>query len=472
MNTSCVYHLPMPFKRRPLVCLMLSTLAVVACRSGDDLDAAPNQVRPADNFGVGASDRPRENTRLIEAIRSKQPGEETRANDTREPIITGPLENIADDPDDVNREERRREEDGLPDPPSEAGDPAAFDDEDPQADLPPASGPPQTIGGMLGQVNGRAIYADQVLRPLEPMLRAHAESDPPGEFRKVVRASVRLRLRELVENALLLGEAERDLTASERLGLAELTRREREELIRRYGSNSLAVAEAEILRREGRTLDDAVRQWREGKTVGTYVGRKIRPRINVTRADIERYYREHPGEFNPPPTRVVRLIVATSPEDRDAAATALAEGQGFEEVASSTLNSYNRDAAGLWNAGEPSVVTFNPPVDAAIAEVDAGEWAGPVEDEEGRWWFVRVEQLERGESVSLRDAHVAIERKLSADQFRAMEGRFRARLLQEGSFTSLEAMERGAIEVALARFAPGAEGEAGGEDEDGDDEES
>src|SRR5690606_31306012 len=95
---------------------------------------------------------------------------------------------------------------------------------EPQAVSPTTSGrfappAPLTADAMVGQVNGRAIYASQVLAPIAPQLRSLGQSVSRAEFRRQADNLIRGELLRIITDALILGEAERDLTQQEHYGL-------------------------------------------------------------------------------------------------------------------------------------------------------------------------------------------------------------------------------------------------------------
>src|SRR5699024_10537599 len=85
--------------------------------------------------------------------------------------------------------------------------------------LPPASGPAYPVDGMIGQVNGQAIYADAVLKPISAQLKALSKRVSPSEFIKRAKQLIENRLRQIVADNLILGQAMRDLDSNQKKAL-------------------------------------------------------------------------------------------------------------------------------------------------------------------------------------------------------------------------------------------------------------
>ena len=82
-----------------------------------------------------------------------------------------------------------------------------------------APGESVIVDSLIGQVNGRPIYADEVLGPIVDQLNAEYASLPWREFQGVLIRLVRTQLQELILNELYLSEARAGLSADEQTGL-------------------------------------------------------------------------------------------------------------------------------------------------------------------------------------------------------------------------------------------------------------
>ncbi len=311
------------------------------------------------------------------------------------------------------------------------------------------------LDGMVGQVNGRAIYARTIfIDQVNDQLTQIGIQHPGMAFRSPAVNAIALRVNEVVQNALLLGEAERDLDEREQQGLAFMVAEHRQELLRLYGRGSAAVAERALQEKRGIGLDEALEEYRSNLLVQRYLRFKLIPLINVTRRDIERYYQDHPLEFNPPPKRVLRLINTRDPEAAQQIAAALStRSRTFEDLASSDLNSF-KPAEG----GKMEIVGQSPlasePLNKVIAVLPAGQYAGPISDGDTTW-FVSVESIDQPPAQSLKDAQLKIEQLLREQQFRILSQRFRQKVMDQGSYTPPELMTMRLYAIAEARYNTG-----------------
>ena len=110
---------------------------------------------------------------------------------------------------------------------------------------------------------------------------------------------------------------------------------------------------------------------------------------DVSWAEIERYYAEHPGDFARPPRVRLRQILA---QDRAAADLALAEleaGVGFAEVARLRSIGPRAPAGGL--QGELAREDLPPALAEIVFELGEGEWSELLEADYG----FRIFQVER-----------------------------------------------------------------------------
>ncbi len=310
---------------------------------------------------------------------------------------------------------------------------------------------PLSVDGMVGQINGLPVFADDVLADLEPALLALGQRESERGFRAAARPQIDEMLRGQLVGALILAEAERALTDNEWNGVRFLVNKKRQELLRQHGQGSIAVTERSLRELTGRSLEETLDRHREAIVTRTYIDRNLRARVNVSRRDIERYYREHPEQFDPPATRDLRLIVADNADHAAQVKSALRGGQPFDEVASGP---FNQLAGGGTMTGIAGDEPFGRPVvDEVVAVLDEGQWRGPLDTGDGRFWFVQAQRVERGETLTFEQAQGIIERALQEQQFAMLTDQFRKDLLEAGNYTRPEQMVNALLEIAVNRYA-------------------
>lgn len=338
-----------------------------------------------------------------------------------------------------------------PQPVVTRADPAepAFAGEPVVAEPDPAARP---VAGLVGQVAGQPIYAHRVLEGLEEQLTSLGRQSPTA-FRRQARELILGRIQGLVQDRLYLNEAKGSLTPGERANLDRFVDLQRQELVRRHGRGSAALADQTLRATTGRTLQETLRDDRDLLIVGTYRSRAIEPLVNVTRRDVDRYYRDRADEFNPPDRRTVRLIYTTREQDSAEIARRLAAGEDFARVAGDPLNQNPRADATMSVAGEDA---FGDALAPALAALDEGGWTGPVrEPVRGRDYFVYLEKLERGERRSLEDAQLEIERLLRDQQRERLARQSFDKLRRNASVTEEQRMADAVLDIAESRYAAG-----------------
>ncbi|GAB4187153.1 MAG: hypothetical protein Kow00105_01760 [Phycisphaeraceae bacterium] len=319
--------------------------------------------------------------------------------------------------------------------------------------IPLASAKAYSVDGMVGQVNGRAIYARDVFdETLSQTLANWGRELPRDEFRKRAAQRIAQRLNAMVTDALIYGEAQRDLSDQERQGLTVAVTRYREQLLRKYGQGSPALAEANLLKETGLTLDQTLERWKQAMVVQRYMRQKLRPKINVTRRDIKRYYQDHYDEFNPPASRTVRVIQTASEEDASAIQQRLEQGTPFAEAAKDPRNIFRPDDAGLIGDMAGDQLFADPTVNQTTLDLQPGQHAGPIRVGD-RFWFVCVENVQQAESRPLMDVQNEIYNILYEQQLREHSERYRQELFKKGSYNPIDQMTLRLLEIAMDRYA-------------------
>ncbi|MEM9882864.1 MAG: peptidylprolyl isomerase [Planctomycetota bacterium] len=327
--------------------------------------------------------------------------------------------------------------------------PAAAGSAEPAAD---ADATP--VEAMVGQIAGRPIYAHHVLEGMEQQLATLGRRLPARAFREQATALIFEQVRGLVRDALIRDEADRALTPQQRFQLDFFVDYQREELLRKYGRGSRALAERAILEETGVSFAQNLRDLRTQAVISTYLDQNLRPLIDVNRRDIERYYRDNAETFNPPAKRALRLIYVGNDEDAAWFRQRLDAGEPFVSLMLDDRNLNPNRTTALEVEGDGTM--FGPTIDPAVMDLEEGQWAGPLANpERGQRWFVFVESLDRPAGRSLFEAQVEIERALRIRRERELQIELGERLRENASFTDEMRMTEAVVEIAAARYAGG-----------------
>jgi hypothetical protein len=310
-----------------------------------------------------------------------------------------------------------------------------------------------TMDAMVGQVNGRAIYANAVFEPIEAQLAALGRTLPPSIFKQRATDLIVGQLQTIVTNALILGEAERDLSRQEQYGLVSMLKARREELLRRMGEGSAVKADEYSLRTTGKSIDQQVDEYRQQVLVGRYIGNRVRPRINVTRKDIERYYDTHHARYNPAAQRTLRVIMTNDPANADHIDKMLASGKTFEEVARQPMNLHRSSNGGMWPSKVEGDKLFSAQkLNDAMVALKAGEHTQRIEADR-RFWWIKLETFEQPKGRSLEEVQLEIRQILEDQQRDALGMEFRRKLLTEGSYNPIDQMTGKLVDIAMSRYS-------------------
>lgn len=333
-----------------------------------------------------------------------------------------------------------------------------------------------TVNAMIGQINGRPIYASTVLEPLEGQIRAWGSTLSPRDFRSATNKLIGDRLYQIVFDQLFLGEAERNLSEEERFGLKVNLRMNREELVRRWGAGSAPQADEEMRKKTGKGLEETLNTIKQTILIRKYQDDVIMPRITVSRRDVERFYYDPVNyeKFNPKPGRKIRIIrVATGAQASDIDRQ-LSEGKPFTEVAAARFNQYNREGGGLMTITDEKEKTIDfiqgdkvfgiEPLNEALVKLKAGQTSPRITTGTGKdelHWWLHVEQVNEGKQLSMRDAQLLIEQQIRGKQYQILEQRYRKKLFEDAGYSlesrvdnPLAEMGRALVEVAVNVYGP------------------
>ncbi len=200
--------------------------------------------------------------------------------------------------------------------------------------VPEQPGHPVIVDSLVGHVNGRPIFADEFLEPIEDHLMRVAEQKRGPELEMEFMRIINEWLREVVQNELILAEAQASLSEQEQLGLFAWLRRTYEEEIRKGGGTRSGAQSRRLS--EGEELDQYLDRQKDFVLIEQLRRDKIEPRVIVSWRDIEREYQRYYDEFNPPGTVTLALIRLSSKKQGpliEDVTQRLAAGEPFADVA-------------------------------------------------------------------------------------------------------------------------------------------
>ena len=312
------------------------------------------------------------------------------------------------------------------------------------------------VESLVGQINGRPIFAEEIFRQIEAAVLLAAQDPNPDNARKRVDALVRNAFRQQMDSELVLAEAESRLTPEMRQGLLGWLRDLQETTIAQRGGSRASAEEA--LREDMQmTVEEFVEFQKNRELTRDILRRKVEPRIVVSWRDVERLYAARRSAFAPDPVyRLgrIRLSKDTQADKVDLARRLLAEGKPFPEVA----DAVGMPEHGLWQTvklvdGRMNLSDLTEDLQKAIAPLSPGKVSEPVEQRASISWY-SVIGADAPPSVSIfdRDLQLALRGELQATQERIEQARYIQSLQKRWLGTSIAKMEIRLVQIARERY--------------------
>lgn len=354
-----------------------------------------------------------------------------------------------------------------------AAAPAAVRPSDPAPPAPGTTQPapykhvtaPKVVAATMLQVNEQFITLQQVLRPIQRQLQAAAGPDEQAFRRRAVELIAR-EVRNQVEQAVLVAEAEKEVAEKEKTAIAEQVNDELRRRIAELGSRALFD---ERLAAEGMDLATWLEDMRRAIMVNHYLRRHFKDRIEITRRGMLAYYRAHREEFRTSEGVQMQIIAAPFrkflPADRapsdadreaarkeargqiDRAAAALAKGEEFGKVAKAFSKGPMASTGGPWPMMERGSFRAKAVEEAAFAQ-KTGQVSGVLEAELG-YYIVKTAARREGSQRAFEDVQAEIEQKLHRQQYDRLRREYLRGIQSKTTVTMAEEFQRLAVDAAV-----------------------
>ncbi|MBL8746721.1 MAG: peptidyl-prolyl cis-trans isomerase [Phycisphaerae bacterium] len=313
------------------------------------------------------------------------------------------------------------------------------------------------VDQLVGQINGRPVYANQFFAPMDERLRREASRMKSREWLAFARKEIEGALWDKLRDELLLAEFQTGLSPEERMGLLAFIQDVRDDVVSgNLGSTELA--QQRLLDTEGLDLEAKVKDLSQREFIAFQLRRSIGSRVNVAARDIELYYEQRQKDFAPPP--VARFVILRVPrkdtEKIEAAERALGSGEAFESIAG-RLSTWRPEAGSVneveFVSGEYSTAALFGPaaLNEAARALEPGQTSARVDVGADAYW-VRLASIEQKPGKSLYEVQREIEDKIRAERVREEERRYFDQLFRRGSFSDVKTMTNRLFEFAAERY--------------------
>ncbi len=318
------------------------------------------------------------------------------------------------------------------------------------------------VDALVGQINGRPVFADEFLEPIAARLQEIARGEDRALARRQLISIVQERFQDWVNSELIISEAESNLTPEQQQGFFGWLKTMQEGTIASYAGNREEAREA--MREDlGMDIDEFMRQRRDAALAQYLLDRKVKPRTIVAWRDIEREYRNREAEFNPPAKVSIGRLALDAVRDADQVAKVkgwIAEGKSFVEIA----DALKLDKGGIvvrvpLKAGETAEAAIEasddiaPAVKAKLKGLAPGVLSSPIERGTSLTWLAVVE-VKQDAGRSLFDPNVQMQLRKEIDGIRSVveRGRYIGRLRSRWVSDDINRIEERLLLIAFERY--------------------
>ena len=312
------------------------------------------------------------------------------------------------------------------------------------------------VESLVGQINGRPIFAEEIFRQIEAAVLLAAQDPNPDNARAQVDAIVRKAFRQQVESELILAEAESRLTPEMKQGLLGWLRDIQETTIAQHGGNRSGAEES--LRDEMQmSIDEFVKFRKNTEITRDLLRRKVQPRVVVSWRDVERLYSQRRGAYAPDPVYQlgrIRLLKDSQADKIETVKKMLAEKKPFTEVA----DAVGVPDHGAWQkvtatGGKMNVSAMTDDIQRVLAPLAPGAVSEPLEQRSSIQWF-SVIGTEQPPVVSIfdRDLQLMLRGELQGTQERIEQARYIQSLQKRWLSASIAKMEVKLVQIARERY--------------------
>jgi hypothetical protein len=332
-----------------------------------------------------------------------------------------------------------------------------------------AKGTPTTVDAVVGQINGRPVFASEVLEPLDGRLRAASRKLTKRDermWKEGVTALIDDQLQALINDELVLSAARASLTPDQKAGLLHFLKEIEGSIVSAQHGSEVEANDA-ARDQTGRGLHQEAEDFRDQELIKQEFKNKVLPHVMVPWRDVQNEYERRADKYNPPAEYRFRMVY-TGGNNRAAIEKieeAMSAGKSFEEIAKLPENDFIPKEGGLkvCKCGDAQgECTFHPDPDlnTALRTVGEGQTLGPViyppnkPPEEQKIAWVYLEKIVRPDPVSLYDAQLSIETELKVERFTTERERYLERLRKRGNVSNIEAMRDKLVTMATDRYAP------------------
>jgi parvulin-like peptidyl-prolyl isomerase len=286
-----------------------------------------------------------------------------------------------------------------------------------------------TLGAVLAEVNGKAIYADEVFARIDKALHAKAKELDEHGYRLAAAQLIQQEITTQISDELAYSAAQHSLSSQDKALADAATERWRQKQITDAGGSlQLAKTKAQA---QGEDFDQLVKRQARRFMIDLYRQKKIYPRVQVTVQDMRRYYNRNRDTLYAEHPAARFLLIKIDPQrsgGREAALTKIQEirrralaGEDFGKLAhdldDDTLLRSKSGDVGWVDKGAYRLDA----VEKAVWALQPGE-VSDIIDTDGAFYLARLLALKRGRIIPFENEQVQeqINQTLRLEQVRQL----------------------------------------------------
>ncbi len=191
-----------------------------------------------------------------------------------------------------------------------------------------------TIESLVGQINGRPVYAGKFMTSIEDRILRIVKENSPAAAKQMIEKLIQERFQQYINNELIISEAEGMLSPEMKAGIFAWIQSLQEQTVAGYGGNRTSASQS-LEEQFGMNMEQYMKEKRDEALAIDLLRRRVEPRTIVSWRDVERQYSMLETEFNPEPRITIgRIRLQVSDElEIKSAQERFKRGETFAQVA-------------------------------------------------------------------------------------------------------------------------------------------
>lgn len=312
------------------------------------------------------------------------------------------------------------------------------------------------VDALIGQINGRPLYAGEFLDSLEDRILRLRTEESDDRARLATADLVSQRLQQYVNNELVIAEAEQQLSPEMKVGLMSFLQQIRETTIAGYGGTRQG-AEDSLAEEYGMSLDEYVNERKNEALARELLRKRIQPRVVVAWRDVELAFSRVESQASTKGTVLVARIRLPIEDPRvPDVRERLGSGAPFGDLA----NELGLPDGGKWQSfdyPEDGLAGLDLAEDirSAITSIPQGHASAPIERASSIQWYC-VTDITKPNKASIWNPviQLSLRGELEAMRRRREQDKYLLSLRDRWISNDFDDMRRRLVSIAIQRYFP------------------